>query len=80
MDNTPKIDNITPTKDNIFAKDTKNEEETNESPLEVVLEAFDKSWEYTEGSWHQRWNDNYYLYNNNRVKVGYQGITDTFVQ
>ena len=50
-----------------------------QSSLQKVLDGFDKSWEYCSGSWHSRWNDNYYLYNNNRVKVGYQGITDTFV-
>ncbi len=50
-----------------------------ENSLQKVLDGFDKSWEYCSGSWHSRWNDNYYLYNNNRVKVGYQGITDTFV-
>jgi hypothetical protein len=47
--------------------------------LQQVLDDFDSSWEYCSGSWHSRWNDNYYLYNNNRVKVGYNGITDTFV-
>ena len=50
-----------------------------QTSLQRVLDDFDKSWEYCSGSWHSRWNDNYYLYNNNRVKVGYNGITDTFV-
>lgn len=49
------------------------------SQLDKVLNDFNSSWDYASGSWHQRWNDNYYLYNNNRIKVGYQGITDTFV-
>lgn len=47
--------------------------------LQQVLKDFNASWEYTSGSWHKRWQDNYYLYNNQRVKIGYQGITDTFV-
>lgn len=47
--------------------------------LEKVLQDFNASWEYTSGSWHSRWQDNYYLYNGQRVKRGYQGITDTFV-
>ena len=47
--------------------------------METVLSNFEKSWDYCSGSWQGRWNDNYYLYNNNRVKVGYNGITDTFV-
>lgn len=44
-----------------------------------VLKDYDSSWAYTQGSWHPRWLDNYSLYNNNRVKRGYEGITDTFV-
>ena len=47
--------------------------------LEKVLKDFNSSWEYWAGSWHQRWNDNYFLYNNQRVKIGYNGITNTFV-
>lgn len=47
--------------------------------LTKVTTDFDASWEYTSGSWHKRWADNYYLYNNQRVKRGYEGITDTFV-
>lgn len=50
-----------------------------DSVLETVLKDFKSSWEYTSGSWHKRWQDNFFLYNNQRVKKGYQGITDTFV-
>lgn len=50
-----------------------------DTTLATVITNFDKSWEYTAGSWHERWNNNFYLYNNNRVKRGYKGITDTFV-
>lgn len=50
-----------------------------EDALDLVLKDFKASWEYTSGSWHQRWQDNYWLYNGQRVKRGYQGITDTFV-
>lgn len=49
------------------------------SSLNTVLQDFDKSWEYAQSSWHKRWEDNYKLYNNNRIKYGYEGITDTFV-
>lgn len=52
---------------------------TYKNKLETVLKDFDASWEYCEGSWHQRWQDNFYLYNNQRVKRGYEGITDTFI-
>lgn len=47
--------------------------------LAQVLKDFKASWDYTSGSWHKRWQDNYYLYNNKRIRKGYQGITDSFV-
>lgn len=47
--------------------------------LEKVKKDFKASWDYTAGSWHQRWENNYKLYNNERVKVGYVGISKTFV-
>ncbi len=55
------------------------EKSTSDVTLERVLADFKASWEYTQSSWHQRWIDNYKLYHNNRVKIGYEGITDTFV-
>lgn len=45
----------------------------------MVTKDFKSSWDYCAGSWHDRWQDNHYLYNNQRVKRGYDGITDTFV-
>ena len=53
--------------------------ETTNQTLGKVIKDFQASWDYCAGSWHSRWNDNYFLYNNNRVKRGYEGITDTFV-
>lgn len=47
--------------------------------LNRVLKDFKAAWDYCSSSWHSRWNNNYSLYHNNRVKRGYQGITDTFV-
>jgi hypothetical protein len=47
--------------------------------LEMVTKDFKSSWDYCVGSWHARWQNNHYLYNNQRVKRGYDGITDTFV-
>lgn len=47
--------------------------------LNTVLKDFKSAWEYASSSWHKRWQDNYSLYHGNRVKRGYQGITDTFV-
>jgi hypothetical protein len=50
-----------------------------DNTLNMVVEDFNRSWEYAQGSWHKRWEDSYRLYNGNRTKRGYQGITDTFV-
>lgn len=47
--------------------------------LKLVIDDFNLSWDYTSGSWHDRWQDNYKLYNNERIKWGYYGISDTFV-
>lgn len=55
------------------------QKDTKDSSLDLVLKGFQDSWEYCQSSWHPRWKDNYALYNNNRVKRGYDGITDTFV-
>lgn len=59
--------------------DTITEKSPEETTLGTVMDRFTASWDYCTGSWHARWINNYSLYNNNRVKVGYNGITDTFV-
>jgi hypothetical protein len=50
-----------------------------DNTLNKVVNDFNRAWEYTQGSWHKRWEDSYRLYNGNRTKRGYEGITDTFV-
>lgn len=50
-----------------------------ETNVEMVVKNFNRAWEYTNSSWHRRWEDNYKLYHNRRVKYGYIGISDTFV-
>lgn len=57
----------------------KKSENNNSSTLDNVIKDFNAAWEYTQGAWHQRWQNSQYLYNGNRVKRGYVGITDTFV-
>lgn len=47
--------------------------------LDTVVKDFNAAWEYCKGSWHERWFNNYKLYNNQRVKIGYYGTSDTFV-
>lgn len=58
---------------------TAPKKETPEDSLAKVLRDFKSSWDYCAGSWHSRWQNNNFLYNNQRVKRGYQGISDTFV-
>lgn len=50
-----------------------------EDAVARVVEDFEKSWNYTSSNYHTRWENAFALYNNTRVKRGYQGITDTFV-
>ena len=52
---------------------------TSPDTLSTVIQDFNSAWEYTQGAWHTRWQNNHFLYNGNRVKRGYVGITDTFV-
>lgn len=58
---------------------TENKKQNPEDTLNQVITDFDSAWEYCSGSWHGRWENNYALYNNVRVKRGYEGISDTFV-
>lgn len=60
------------------AKAKKSEKPLDDAAKQVV-DDFKASWDYTSTSWHQRWLDNYKLFNNQRVKIGYEGITNTFV-
>lgn len=46
---------------------------------EAVVADFERSWTYTSGNYHTRWENAFALYNNRRIKKGYTGITDTFV-
>jgi hypothetical protein len=68
----------------VAKKQTKQKAETKNKPkqdsvLEDCLKDFENSWKYCAGTWHDRWSNNYSLYHGNRVKRGYEGITDTFV-
>lgn len=63
----------------IVARKTNSSPKKSDPTLETVIKDFNSAWEYAQGSWHSRWNNNYSLYNNTRTKRGYTGITDTFV-
>jgi hypothetical protein len=62
-----------------YTSTEKTEKKNPEETLAEVIQDFDAAWEYCSGSWHGRWENNYALYNNVRVKRGYEGISDTFV-
>jgi hypothetical protein len=71
--------NTTTSKSKKAAKADTPPVETPDESLDTVLKAFDRAWDYTSSAWHDRWQDNYKLYNNERIKWGYKGISDTFV-
>lgn len=52
---------------------------TPEDKVNKVVQGFTSSWNYTSSSYHPIWQDMTKLYNSERVQVGYNGISDTFV-
>lgn len=44
-----------------------------------IVSDFTSSWNYRDSSYHNEWQKWYDLYNSERVHVGYNGISDTFV-
>lgn len=54
-------------------------EEPKDKVLDKALKDFNASWDYRQGGLHDRWMDNYMMYHGQRVRRGYEGITDTFV-
>lgn len=57
----------------------KPKQDTKDDALQLVLKDFKSAWDYVQGSWTKRWSDNYKLCNNQRVNVGYVGISNVFV-
>lgn len=47
--------------------------------VEAAVKGWSDSWSYRESSYHQNWKDCWALYNSQRIDVGYNGISDTFV-
>lgn len=45
----------------------------------LAVKGFTSSWNYCSSSWHPTWQEMTDLYNSKRTKVGYHGISDTFV-
>ena len=47
--------------------------------VQIAVDGWNSSWNYTSGSYHKVWEDMANLYNSKRTMVGYNGISDTFV-
>ncbi len=62
-----------------MARKSKPTKPKKQDALELAVSSFNRSWEYAKNNYHTKWEDAFALYNNKRVKVGYQGITNTFV-
>ena len=50
-----------------------------EAHLQKWLKKFDDSWLYAQQNYHQRWERNWKLYHNQRVKRSHDGVVKTFV-
>lgn len=50
-----------------------------DTTLAKVMKKFRESRKYTESGFWDTWNDSWKLYNNERVSIGYDGYTDTFI-
>lgn len=56
------------------------EKQTSHDALALqAVERFNNSWHYAQTNYHRRWDDAWRLYNNHRIKRGYEGISDVFV-
>ena len=60
-------------------KSTNKQEKKSEDLVAKVVSAWSASWNYRDTYWHSTWSDMNDLYNSERVHVGYNGISDTFV-
>lgn len=61
---------------NVAERETKSRKDAN---LQKWLQKFDDSWLYAQQNYHQRWERNWKLYHNIRVKRSHDGVVKTFV-
>lgn len=61
-----------------MAKKTPSPKNVDETVAKIVGD-YNASWDYRSSSWHNKWQNMNKLYNSERVYVGYNGISDTFV-
>ena len=57
----------------------RNSKSRKDSNLQKWLQKFDDSWLYAQQNYHQRWERNWKLYHNIRVKRSHDGVVKTFV-
>jgi len=57
----------------------KSTKQTEDGLVESVIKKFDACWSYAQSNYHDTWERSWKLYNNKRVKRGYDGISDVFV-
>lgn len=60
----------------VAERETKSRKDAN---LQKWLQKFDDSWLYAQQNYHQRWERNWKLYHNIRVKRSHDGVVKTFV-
>lgn len=60
-------------------KGQKQETKQPDGLVQKIVKGFKSSWNYRDSSWHPLWRDMQKLYDSERVYVGYNGISDTFV-
>lgn len=47
--------------------------------LKATIDRFDDSWDYAKDHWHDKWDRDEKLYDSERYKASYEGVSDTFV-
>jgi hypothetical protein len=61
-------------------KQTKKEaQEAEQGRLGGYIQDYRDAWEYAHNNYHSKWYECYSVYNNSRVKIGYNAIADAFV-
>jgi hypothetical protein len=60
-------------------KDQTDKDQTDAAVLKKAMKRFEDSLTYQKDNWHQKWDRDNKLYDNERVQVAYVGMTDTFV-
>lgn len=65
---------------NYSKKKTDRKADDEKAVVQNLVDQFEASWKYCQTNYHTRWEESWKLYNNKRVKRGYQGgVADVFV-